>query len=1027
MALQKQTVTIDFGYGGIDQKTDEKLIGPTRLDEAYNARFNKTGRIDRRLGNETAAFLSKESVMLFSTDTQVTSIVGKTDSSLPLTYRVLSTTRSDSLVNYWPTTGVANVVTEQSGPTQAFSLTSSFCRADANNYFCTVMNTGLGGGLGTIYIEIYDRQTGQLSYQGTPGLGTRARVLAHPGTVDSFLVTYVDNTSNVQHKIVTPANGYNNITGLATVSVSSSEYDVLALKNSSYTPNGAVIVCAYAKGASGIVLRNAAWPDNTGTGNTGFSSTIIAITCSRIALGNVQNVAESTSKIRLMYFDSAANLIKTATYNSSLSVQLAATTLTSSSVVPNHMTAVSITSGDLYDWFTYVEYARGGTNNYDQEINVWGMNASNTPTFIQSVKGMGLASKAASLPGGQVAWVWGAYPYANEQTNFLLGTWTDSSNHLTPVYSHARLFHTTALGLISQTGAALPNLQVTGSQFITSQVSLRRSNQLGFVSDQYSIYGVKFDNQVGNGWLSSVNRGENLITGGHLTWSNGLDVVPSGPQLFPNVLSTLPVGGSGSLGLGSYSVVAVYEYTDTSGRVRQSAPSVPSTITLTSTQNTFSVTIENYRIPDNLQVNTRLKTVVYRTLVNAGGVYYRCGQGSGLSTVNNVTITCGDSDTTIGGYAPLTQGVPNTAIENWQPSAPIAIANNGRRYICVQADRPTFVMQSKAIVQGEGVTFFEDVGRTISPYGGVITALGALGDKWLAWKDAATFVASGDGAADNGTADDMSEFEVLSTSIGCSAPRSVQNIGIGLIWKADHGFYFMGPDLVPKFIGDAVEDYNTYTVTDSAFNKAKGEYYAILSSGDTLVLTVYQTATGNDLRWTVDTNCGGNSVVVANDKRYFALSSPSASISTTIFREGTDYVDRNISVTSVPDFNVTTSWVKLGALQGYGCVYKATLLGTFPSAQTSTTITVQVAYDYEATFSQTHTIDSANILQNGVAQFEVRPAKHDCQAIRFKIFSSPPASLTNGAQGFSLNQIQLVVGVKPPANKMAASRRATKQ
>ena len=70
MALQKQTITLDFGFGGLDQKADPKLVQRVRFTQLENARFNKVGRIDRRNGNAASFTTQIETISA----TQVTAV-----------------------------------------------------------------------------------------------------------------------------------------------------------------------------------------------------------------------------------------------------------------------------------------------------------------------------------------------------------------------------------------------------------------------------------------------------------------------------------------------------------------------------------------------------------------------------------------------------------------------------------------------------------------------------------------------------------------------------------------------------------------------------------------------------------------------------------------------------------------------------------------------------------------------------------------------------------------------------------------
>jgi hypothetical protein len=158
---------------------------------------------------------------------------------------------------------------------------------------------------------------------------------------------------------------------------------------------------------------------------------------------------------------------------------------------------------------------------------------------------------------------------------------------------------------------------------------------------------------------------------------------------------------------------------------------------------------------------------------------------------------------------------------------------------------------------------------------------------------------------------------------------------------------------------------------------------------------------------------------------YFAI--PNTSPGSALFKQSTGYVDAQISNTDTPLLRLKTAHVPGAGLQGLQRIYKATVIGTLPTAQTSLTVTVAVGYDFDSNvFSGTFQITPANMKRTGdTVQFDVFPDRTKCQSIQFLIEQDASGSNT-GLQILSINQIRLVVGLKGADNKLPASARATR-
>lgn len=1043
--LAKQTIVLDFGFGGLDQKSDPKRVISTKLLDVNNARFNKVGLLERRVGFEEVGTISNTVIRIMANDGKIS--VATSSVTTPALVQRISTSGESFTVANGPSVGpryntmpageiVAQRISEARSSNYLIEQPPQIDRADSTNYYC-IVQSGLA--------SIYDRTTNILCKSeaimssSTESAGTRHRVIAHPLaqslTIDNFVIA-VDSTTQVRYFTFSNTSALTAVAGMATESVSGAKFDLWACADATQSLSAMIFTASSL--TAGINLRRSTWPTSGGVGSALSETTVASgLTVSKLCIANSHNPSDTTMPVRLFWCETVAGL-RTATYNHSLTVVLASGSVTSTTTAPITMTGCQLSDGMSH---LIVQYT--GTPSF---LRSWSVNSSNTVTLNlgdYTLYGTVLNSKAAAKSGDAYCQYWGGYAGSNQETMFLYassaGLVTAAAQQFAnrQVRALGRAFHTNAQGNIASTtvcGGVVANMQCIGSEFVTVALEKTRIvTAAGVVNNKFVVSSLKHRND--RGWLYTKSRNETVMTGGFLSVDDGVGgTLPAGPQLFPVVTVSATTGSN--MVAGVYAVSGIFEYKNSSGRVYRSAPATPVNVTLTTTQ-AVRIGYDAYAIPD--EISQDVQFVPYRTLVNESQVFYRSAAltggdagGGNIGSATSVTSNLDDTDANMAASEPLyTAG---GVYENWQPSAPIAVASNGRRVLVVTGDRPTFVVESKPIDNdANGLSFFESVGREIAPCGNRIYALASYLDRWFAFKEAAVFVAQGDGADVTGQNDTLSEFQQLSNGLGTTQPRSVVTTSVGVVFRSERGFYLIGGSLDPVYIGDAVEDY-TSAVKDAAYDEDNDLVHFTLEDGTELVLTIFETAQGHDIRWSVDGTFALNGSAAVNGVRYIALAVPNGSHS--LYKQRTTanvslYLDGQSSSTAIPDFNATTSWVNVGDIQSFGRLYHGLVMGTLPTAQQvagrSTTVTIQVGYDGNTSWTETHTISSADFELNGeTAQFRFSPQRTKFEMIRFRISQSIPSNGDGGYKGFSLNQIKLIVGVKPPDNKIKSSARARK-
>lgn len=1038
MSLTKQTITLDFGLGGMDQKSDPKRIMPIRFSELGDAAFTKTGRIERRRAMNSYA-TSATPLRLFALENQlmaasqtagqrafVSRIAGSYTSSVT-TLDTFGTRYVDSLP-------FAEVTTEARGPARNIAISSTFVswsRVESNSCVAISYYSDNGAAPGH-FVEIYDKAGGGLlrSFSLNTSQGA-TYILSHPDGRDEFVVAHKGNSTSITAYIVTPSS--TTLVYAATVSLTGAGSGggagwAIATVADATASSSAVIAVASTNFSNELRFKSSNWPSTDGTGTT-ISFTAIP-TSSAVTVMSLASFADPTTPRDFRFtFCYSATTIVSGTLNRSMTYQLAFATVFNTTATPNQLAAVVLGDGSAHVW-------QGGST--QGILSVYAIDSANTATIVKSNVGGYLVNQLLTAPMGVSSTVGGTSVAWCARTV----TTNQASAYLVAAYQaettsevKARAFHLRSWDVANQFNRPC-NAQwsVTDKCVVTSLQRLNRSSTLtggDSSAGDWGLYDVRAK-PSNDGWNVTRWKNELVVTGGYGFAINGIDApIPTSPLTLPTITLVSVTSSGGALTAGSYQVSGFYEYTDNQGTVRRSETAEPLTVTLSGTQVAFSVAVSNYTIPDGLPGRARF--VATRTLVNESQVYYRDISYSTTSTTSSIAVSFTVSDATLSAREPMyTAG---GVYDDGAASCLLACATNGRRMLAVFGDDPNFVAEGKP----NSGAFMEGVGRRIDAGGKRIYALASYLDRWFAFKKDGIYVATGDGSDARGQNETLSEFETLVTGLGCTKPRSVLVTSVGIVFLSDRGFYLIGSDLAPRYIGADVETFelkkkiNAQNLLDACYDSV-GSYGDFLGSTeeasgrtgercvfafdgsdgagsyDALTLTIVANAGGIDLRWA---------------ERYFEASSVASiggrligSNGTTISRESDeDSSDEYRSSVDSPSMIATTAWAPLGQLQGLGRVYKSSIVGAV--GNTSITVTVAVGYDYSQNWSETHTVSTANMV-NG--QFEFGHQRTRCEAVRYRITQDSVTS----SYGYALNQIQVTVGVKKTTNDLPASARARK-
>lgn len=233
-------------------------------------------------------------------------------------------------------------------------------------------------------------------------------------------------------------------------------------------------------------------------------------------------------------------------------------------------------------------------------------------------------------------------------------------------------------------------------------------------------------------------------------------------QVAPELTVTAVAGGT--LAVGSYSLQAVWRWTDESGTVHRSAPSA-----ITQTVSTAGANLTLRAVVQNLQLTNReigdvyielYSTDVAPTSSSPKTIRVVVAQGTGATTTLNWTTTLG------GGYALYTNN--GAILSNLPVSADGGVATVNRR-MWVSDGKAVYASKKFSTGTNSGVAWNDDGPLTLklpTPAGRIL-ALEALDDKLIILCEHGIYMTQGDGPEDTGLGQDFL-FPVMVSSLGVS-------------------------------------------------------------------------------------------------------------------------------------------------------------------------------------------------------------------------------------------------------------------
>lgn len=1002
MALQKQQVNLNF-LKGLDTKSDPYQLDLGNFKTLVNSVFSTTGRLTKRNGFKKKTTIPTQNQTTITTYQQ--NLVA-TGSNL-LTY-------NESLDEWIDKGTIQPVDLSVISITKASSSqTNPDIAVSSNGIALAVYEDSSGGS----YYQVIDTATGQQIINPTLIASTAQNPRAF--LLDKYFVITFTATVGTPH--------------LQYISI-----PLVMVDSPSVAQDISTTIPSLDTGYDGYVVNNTLYIAYSDTGPTvqmkRLSNTLVLSTASILVgqtadlMSITADVSTTTPTIYLSYWDSASQDGYTASFTDGGAPLLAPTQIINN-VEITHIVSYADNSVCSVVYENYNEYqAPYPTSNvqtdYISTVDITSSGSVGSTNIL--LRSVGLASKPLIDTDGSV-YLMVAYGEINQPTYFLINI--DGTVLMRLAYANGGGYGSTQV---------LPSVPLVDDIFYfpyefkdfltTVNKSTITTTPLPDVNSIYTQTGInlaKFDINISKQYSSEISDVLSL-TGGQLWQYDGVKPSEYLFQVWPENVAVTTATGSGDLTAQDYFYQFTYEWTDNQGNLYRSAPSIPISITTTTANSTNTLYVPTLRITSKA---TPVRIVGYRWST-AQQTYYQFTsvQNPVLNdtSVDYVTIIDDNADADILGSTLLytTGGV----LENIAPPASKGIALYKNRVFIINAENPDELWYSKQVIQNVPVEMSDLLTLYIAPTTGAqgstgpTTAISAMDDKLIIFKKDAIYYITGTGPDNTGANNDFSDPIYITASVGCDNPNSIVLMPSGIMFQSDKGIWLLGRDLSTKYIGDAVEAYNSIPVKSALTIPGTNQVRFTLNNNVTLMYDYYynQWGTFTNIRAIAATLYEGLHTYL-NDLGQIFQEAP-----------GT-YMDGSTPVL----MSFTTAWINVAGLQGYERFYFAHLLGTY---YTPFKLDVTLSYDYNVGKLQSIIVTPDNVTENwgddplwgsgpvwggpgNVFEARLFPITQKCESFQVSINEVYDSSkgIAPGA-GLSLSGLNLTIGVKKGYRTQKPSR-----
>lgn len=1039
--LQKQTLNIGF-QKGLDTKTDPWQVPVGNYEVLQNQVFTKVGRLTKRNGYANLSSLP---------DTSSTYLTTLNDNLTTIGSSIFAYNDSNA---GWISKGTIQPMEVNTLPLIRNNLNQTQCDSSvSSNGLVCVVYSELNNSTTTYKYVISDSVTGQNIVAPTAIPVSSGVVTGSPRVFllgNYFVIVFtnvITATSHLQYiaiSLISPT------TVTTNQDIASAYIDTTTLSWDGYV-TGQNLYIAYNTTAGGQSIKVTYL---TATAAAGGATPATPVTFATYKATHMTVTADESNTsavviwINIYRVDTAVGFAIALDRN--LNTVLAPTATILTGTITNLASAAQNGVCTLFtEVSNFYSYNANVPSNY---INKWTITNGGTvagPTV--SIRSVGLASKAFIVDG--VIFYLSEYLSQYQPTYFLINGTTSTA--ASPVVVGKLAYQNgNTVSISSATRGylplGLPSVSVLDSNScyvaylfkdlissVNKGTALPTGTQTAGVYSQTGINLGTFT--IGTENVNSVGIGGNLLITGGFLWSyDGYLPVEQNFFLFPdNVEATWSAtGGSmaaqpnGSTNTNAYYYQVVYEWTDNQGNAYRSAPSIPVAVTTTGSGSAGSIAVNVPTLRLTYKTANPVKIVIYRWSVQ-NQIYYQVTSLTAptlnATTSDSISFTDTLADASIiGNNIIYTNG--NVVPDINAPASNIFTLFDTRFWL-VDAEDKNLLWFSKQVIEATPVemsdffTFYIAPTQAAQGSTGPITALAPLDDKLIIFKNNAIYYINGTGPDNTGANNQYSQPVFITSTVGCSNPKSIVFLPMGLMFQSEKGIWLLSRSLETTYIGAPVEDFNASVVQSAVNVPETNQVRFTLDTGQTLMYDYFVSQWGTFVGVPAISSC-------IFEGLHTFLNSYGV-----VYQESAgSYLDGSNPVL----LGLTTGWLNLAGLQGYQRAYFFYLLGQYI---TPFKLQCSVAYDYNSGPSQSNLIaptnysppyggatpnpgdgtDSADPYGQGslyggpsnVFNWRIFLTKQRCQAFQITIQEVYDASygVTAGA-GLTLSGINLVFGVK---------------
>lgn len=998
MALQKQPIEITFS-GGIETKTDPDQVPLGKFLDIQNVVFDVGGLFKKRNGFGLLSTLP---------NSEQTNITTLNDSIVATGIDLLSYSQT---TNEWLNKGTVRPVDVSVVPIIRNSASQTAPDAAVSSTGLALVTFKEGAAW---YYQISDSVTGEdiVARTALPANSQSARsfILGR-----YFLITYmISGAPRLQYiaiPMTMPSSPHAPATFSSAVSSAAAGYDGLVLNNNLYLAWDA----SDGGGAVRIAILTSTLQVTSSVAMAGHTATLCSVAA---------DTSGNTATIYVSFWDDSDSDAYVAAFSQNLVQTLAPTQFLDNTDI-QVLTSIGQVGSVLILYELVQSYSYDMAIRSDQVAKKSCTSAGVVSSQATVLRSVGLASKP--FIESDAFYILVAYGGALQPSYFLSDTDGNIVSRL--AYSNGNGYADTQI---------LPTVSIKDNFALVPYIlkdQLTPVNKSQGVVSPSGIYAQTGINLAAFELISPHQYSSEIasalhLTGGQLWMYDGIKPVEHSFHVWPEDVEVTTDTSGGNLADQTYFYAVTYEWTDASGNIHRSAPSVPvSQVTSGGDTSTNTIDIPTLRLTYKVAPNS-VRIVIYRWST-AQQVYYQLTSitapllnDTSMDSVEYVD-TIADADI-LGNLILYTTG---GVLENIAAPPSVHSALFKSRLFLIDAEDDNLLWYSKQVIESTPVELSDLQTIFVAPTTGAqgstggMKALSAMDDKLIIFKKDAIYYVTGNGPDITGANNDFSEAVFITGAVGCANPNSIVLTPMGLMFQSDKGIWQLGRDLSTKYIGADVQAYNTQVIKSGLVIPGTNQVRFTLDSGLLLVYDYYYN------QWGTFTDIPALSACL-----YQGLHTYLNNLGQLRQETPGKYLDN----TSPVLMSWTTSWIRLVGLQNFQRAYYMFLLSNY---LTPHKLTVQIAYDYNPSFVQSLTISPDNFSPNygdealwgsgspwggpsNSEQWEVYFRQQKCQSIQIAVSEQydPTKDVAAGA-GLTFSGINVLVGLKGAGPKLPASRR----